>query len=131
MQKQIEFHNRSLSSKLLLQAQIPGEHEDQTPKAKMMRKISKYSSSEFLKSMYTAATDANYLQQVMDEIDQLEDNCHQAELQLHRLQKKHKQSNLFLNMVVHDMRNPTSSIKMGLETSLGFITKILESVADQ
>ena len=34
------------------------------------------------------------------------------------LKSQAHRSKLFLNMVVHDMRNPTKSIKMGLQTTI-------------
>ena len=41
------------------------------------------------------------------------------ETQLHR-------SKLFLNMVVHDMRNPTKSIKMGLSSSISKLRGLMK-----
>lgn len=34
---------------------------------------------------------------------------------IERLEKRLYQSKILLNMIIHDMRNPTSSIKIGLE----------------
>jgi hypothetical protein len=41
------------------------------------------------------------------------------ESQLHR-------SKLFLSMVVHDMRNPTKSIKIGLQSSISKLRDLLK-----
>lgn len=35
-------------------------------------------------------------------------------------------SKLFLNMVVHDMRNPTKSIKMGLQTTISKLRDLVK-----
>lgn len=46
------------------------------------------------------------------------------------LTKKLKESNMFLSMAVHDMRNPTVSMKLGLQATLG-ITKSMERVIQE
>ena len=42
------------------------------------------------------------------------------------LKKQNKQTKTFLNMVIHDMRNPTASIKMGLENAIHQIRDFLK-----
>lgn len=43
-----------------------------------------------------------------------------------RLEQQVKNSKLFLNMVIHDMRNPANSIEFGLKETL----KLLQSLED-
>jgi signal transduction histidine kinase len=42
------------------------------------------------------------------------------------LQKKLKNTKIFLNMVIHDMRNPTTSIEFALKEVLSMILKAKE-----
>ena len=46
------------------------------------------------------------------------------------LEAQLQRSKLFLNMVVHDMRNPTKSIKMGLSTSISKLRSLLKIKQD-
>ena len=50
--------------------------------------------------------------------------------QIEQLKRDNMKTKTFLNMVIHDMRNPTTSIKMGLECTidqLREISKLLDS----
>ena len=38
--------------------------------------------------------------------------------QIQQLKRDNAKTKTFLNMVIHDMRNPTTSIKMGLEDTI-------------
>ena len=44
--------------------------------------------------------------------------------QVNNLSLQLKQSKMFLNMVIHDMRNPTVSIKLGLQMSISALRSI-------
>jgi signal transduction histidine kinase len=46
------------------------------------------------------------------------------------LNEQLRMSKLFLNMVIHDLRNPTTSIKMGLEETIFKIRDIKEIFKD-
>ena len=45
----------------------------------------------------------------------MNENIYLRNKKIQRLEKKLNQSKILLNMIIHDMRNPTSSIKNGLE----------------
>ena len=45
----------------------------------------------------------------------MNENIYLSNQKIERLEKKLYQSKILLNMIIHDMRNPTSSIKVGLE----------------
>ena len=47
------------------------------------------------------------------------------------LKSQAHRSKLFLNMVVHDMRNPTKSIKMGLQTTISKLRDFNQINEDQ
>ena len=47
------------------------------------------------------------------------------------LGKQLDSNKIFLNMVIHDMRNPTSSIKEGLKLALGELMKVQIMCQDQ
>lgn len=47
----------------------------------------------------------------------MNENIQLSSKKIKRLEKKLEQSKILLNMIIHDMRNPTSSIKMGLESA--------------
>ena len=46
------------------------------------------------------------------------------------LRKQVEDNKLFLNMVVHDMRSPTVSIKLGLDRTKNFLDEILGIISD-
>ncbi len=51
-------------------------------------------------------------------------NCHASKAEISQLKDQLYKNKIFLSMVIHDMRNPTSSIKSGLQHSLLKIREI-------
>jgi signal transduction histidine kinase len=65
------------------------------------------------------------------ELSQLALVAKESQEELMNLKAQLHKSKLFLNMVIHDMRNPTTSIKSGLESTLAQLKEIRAFHLDQ
>ena len=62
--------------------------------------------------------------ELVDEINKINNVCQVGQTQLESLQNQLYASKMFLNMIIHDMRNPTTSIKIGLESSISQLSDV-------
>ena len=61
---------------------------------------------------------------LMQEINAFTNVVQVSHTKIEGLSEQLKMSKIFLNMVIHDMRNPTSSIKAGLQMVLNFLISV-------
>ena len=52
------------------------------------------------------------------DLEALNEICILGSEEMDKLRKKLKANSIFMNMVIHDMRSPTVSAKLGLESSI-------------
>lgn len=71
------------------------------------------------------------VKEIMEQIQQVDNFYQVSQLSMKELNEQLKMTKLFLNMVIHDCRNPTSAIKLGLELLNSKVKAIQEVAKDQ
>lgn len=57
-------------------------------------------------------------------VDKINDVCVYSNTQIDKLKREILQNKGFMNMVIHDMRNPTVAIKLGLKDTINSLKEI-------
>ena len=73
----------------------------------------------------------DFLDDIFDQLREVDGLYRISQISVRDLSEQLRMSKLFLNMVIHDCRNPTSSIKLGLILIMGHMEEIISITIDQ